>query len=552
MLTAGLLSSSPPRRAIGGGRRIPEFKLSEDYPYVPRASFFEPRGESYLHLLKRLRECASDASVRGVLIRLDGMPFSLAQVEEIRRVIKTIRASGRPVVVYLDEDVGNAGYYLATAADRVLAHPAMTLDLIGLSAEMLYYRGILDTLGVGMQYAARSEYKSAIEPLTRNGPSPASIEQLNALLDDLHGGLVDAIAEGRGRTREEAQALLDEGPWTAREALEKGLIEGVAYPDEFDELLAGTFPKHFTLDDRYRVRDGTTGWANPRRIAVVTVAGAIVSGPSEGPGLFGGEETAGSETVVKALEQAARDDTVKAVVLRVDSPGGSAFASDQIWRGVEMVQRAQKPVVVSMGGYAASGGYYVSAGADAILALPSTVTGSIGVFGGKVNFEGLFDKAGIESWEILRGRKAGMWSMARPMDPTEMDALDHLIGETYSQFKGKVAEGRGLDADRVEGLARGRVWSGRRAIENGLVDQEGGFFEAVDLAREKAGLSARTRYDLITYAAVPNAMDELPSEFLRAALRIDKAPASLGVLSRLRRLEEERLWMMLPYEMEIR
>jgi protease IV len=551
-LTAGVLSTRPAEHLIGGGRRVPEYRIQDAYPYTPRATLFSRAPEGYLHLLKRLQATLTDPTVKGVLIDLDASPFSFAQVEEIRGLIGDIRASKRPVVVFLGADEGNAAYYLATAATRVYIHPAASLDLTGVSAEMQYFRSTLDTLGVGVQFASRSEYKSAIEPFTRTSPSQSSQEQMNALLDDLESNLVLAISIGRAKSQAEVQALIDGGPWTAREAMEHGLVDGVVYPDQLDKELQDLFPKGFERDDTYGMDEGVSGWTRPKRIAVIPVAGTITSGPSAGPGLFGGAETAGSETIVKALEQAGKDHTVKAVVLRVDSPGGSAFASDEIWRAVEQVRKdKKKPVIVSMGGYAASGGYYVSAAGDAIFAEPSTVTGSIGVFGGKVNFEGLFDKVGIDTAEFTRGRKANMWSPSRPFDATELATLDHLIGETYDQFKSRVADGRKLEAEEVEKLARGRVWSGDRGTRNRLVDQSGGFYDAVARAKEMAKLKKNSRVDLVTYGPNEDALGHLPVELIRSAIHPAGLPASVRLLQRWQALDDEHLWMMTPYELEI-
>jgi protease-4 len=554
-VVASLEAADPNQRLVGLLDRVPVLRVSGAYPYESRSGFFSEPEETYLQLLRRLREAARDRSVKGLVLHLDRSPFSWAQVEELRGMITELSAADRPVVVYLDEAAGNRDYYLATAADRVFLHPAAELDLTGLSAETLYYRGVLDLVGVEPQFQRRSEYKSAPETYTRHEPSGPASEQMNALLDDLYSGLVVAVAQARGLDEDQVKALIDGGPYTAAEAVELGLVDGLIYPDQLRGELDAPFPDPHYLDDEYLERLQRSGWSAPRRIAVVLITGAITGGESQPPGLFGGGNT-GSETVVQALEQAREDPTVKAVVLRVDSPGGSAFASEDIHRAVSLLQDEGKPVVVSMGGVAASGGYYVSAGADAIFAEPATITGSIGVYGGKISLEGLYEKVGIGSTIWFRGRKAAMWSSSRPLDPVEDQALEHLIDATYLQFKARVAEGRAMDDDQVEALARGRVWTGVRAQQLGLVDELGGLFDAVDYARDAAGIRPKARYELVTYDSRRDALGELPRRLIRAAVGQPAPELALSQeLEQLRAwssLRDEHLFMLLPYSLEIR
>jgi protease-4 len=240
----------------------------------------------------------------------------------------------------------------------------------------------------------------------------------------------------------------------------------------------------------------------------------------------------------------------------VDSPGGSAFASEDIHRAVELLKDEGKPVVASMGGVAASGGYYVSAGADTIFAEPGTITGSIGVYGGKVNLEGLYDLVGIGSTAWTRGRKAAMWSSSKPLDPVEREALERMIDSTYDMFRARVAEGRDMDLDEVEAVARGRVWTGTQAVENGLVDELGGLFDAVDHARELAGIRPGSRCQLVTYDSQPDPLGELPRRLVRATLPAEpptaELPAELAPLLDWSALRDEHLFMMMPYAVEIR
>lgn len=535
------------------GKTVAEFHFKSGYSYLP---FPGQQEESYLTMLRRLKEASVDPQVKGILLTLDGVGFSYAQIEEMQAVIAEARANRKPVVAFLGQDGSTRAYFLATACDRVYLHPAGSLDLIGLSAEIQYYKGAMEMVGVEAQYAKRAEYKSAPEASTREGSSDPAREEMNVLLDDLYGQLVDSIARGRGQPAEKVRELIDGGPYTGKEAEEKGLIDGLLYPDELDDALVGIFPDGFDRDEEYRMDPDSSGWLPSRAIAVVVVDGAIISGPSSPGGLLGGSGT-GAESVIQQLDQARRSPAVRAVVLRVDSPGGSAFASDEIWRAIEKVKEAGKPVIVSMGGYAASGGYYVSAGADAILALPSTVTGSIGVYGGKYNAQGLFETLHINTETYLRGRNAAMYSMTRPFDDVEYAVLDRMIEDTYRQFKEKVELGRGLTPEQVEEVARGRVWSGEAAKERGLVDEIGGFFDAVELAKVQAGMGEGVPYALVVYnpwygsgSGIPAFLVE--SDLLAKVFPHMELPPALKQMVAEAYMSDERVYAMLPYALEIK
>ncbi|MFN7146563.1 MAG: signal peptide peptidase SppA, partial [Myxococcota bacterium] len=472
-------------------------------------------------------------------------------------VLKRARDNGKPVEVGHDGEASNAGYLLATACDRVYLHPAGQLDLVGLGAETMYLRGALELVGVEAQYAKRGQFKSAPEQWTESRSTDPARAQMNDLLDDLSQGLVEGIAVGRGKSPDEIDALIDKGPFTSDEAVKNGLVDGLAYPDELQEKLSGAFPDGFHRDERYGTAPDMSGWEPQRAVAVVVVDGVIASGESSPGGLLGGEAT-GSETIVQALDQARRTDAIKAVVLRVDSPGGSAFASDEIWRAIERVQGEGKPVVVSMGGYAASGGYYVAAGADAIYALPSTVTGSIGVYGGKYSGKALFEKLDIHTEQISRGRNAGMYSMSRPFDDVEFAALDRMIGDTYRQFKDKVQDGRQLAPEKVEAVAQGRVWSGRDARDQGLVDEHGGFFDAVDNARARAGMRMDAPFTLVAFDPWSGNGGDLAATVVRAKASIQRAlapkvevPEEVRAFWTYSALHGDHVFALLPYQLRI-
>jgi len=556
---AYLMSGSEDERLFGGRDTVADFVVDDDYPYQPSDSFFNQK-ESYLHLLGRIEQAAEDDHLRGIVLHLNETPFSVAQIEELRHAVQRARAAGHPVVAYLDRASSNGAYLLATAADKVYLHPAGQLDLIGLSAEVQLYGGTLAMVGVKPQFAKRAEYKSAVESYTNTESSGPAREQMDALLDDLYAVLVDGIAEGRNKKPDDVRALVDRGPFTADEALKEGLIDGVMYPDELEKALGNSFKDGYDLDEEYGETVDESGWRSPYEIAVIYVDGTIVSGESAGPGLLGGGYSAGSDTIVSQLEQALHERNVKAVILRVDSPGGSAFASDEIWRAVERVKR-EKPVVVSMGGVAASGGYYVSSGATKILAEPATITGSIGVFGGKISLEGLYDKLGVHYELYDRGRNAALYSSSKPMDDEEFAALDRMVGDTYRLFKERVTSGRHMDPDKVEQVARGRVWSGTDALAVGLVDQLGGFDDAVKVARELSDIPDKASPELITYDgrfgearmlrdSVQSLVEVLPQAWLPAAAA--PLPVELRLLDQYRLLSQDTVWALLPYQIQVR
>jgi protease-4 len=552
-------------QVLRSGKDVASFDLDRPYGYNPRGNVLTPAPEGYLALLRRLRDAGSDPQVRGLLLEVGDAGFSFAQIEELRGLIADARKNGKPVVAYLSEGASNGAYLLAAACEKVYLHPAGGVDLIGVGAELQFFRGTLDLVGVQAQYAKRAEFKSAPEQFTNTSSSDANREEMNKLLDDLYATLVHGVATGRGKTDEEIRTLIDGGPFTGDEAVAAGLVDGLVYPDELERTLSGAFglfPNGYNTVDDYAEMPDQSGWAPQRAIAIVTVDGPISTGASSPGSIISGGST-GSETVVQALDQARRATAVKAVVLRVDSPGGSSFASDEIWRAVERLKKEGKPVIVSMGGYAASGGYYVSAGADSIYALPTTITGSIGVYGGKFNAQGLFDKLQLQTERFDRGRNASMYSLSVPLDEVQFAALDHSVGETYRQFKEKVQQGRGLTPEKVEEVARGRVWSGSAAKERGLVDEFGGLFAAVDAARAKAGMAQGAPYELITFDPWGGgAGGELPARVVRAAIGRRLAgptleDASAAVPEEVREaaslwaLRDEHIFAMLPYRLKI-
>jgi protease IV len=440
--------------------------------------------------LRALHEAAADPRVAGLVARVGGtLPWSLMQ--ELRLGVRAFAASGKPTVAWAEsfgeESADTAAYVLATAFDEIWLQPGGSLGLLGVGVETTFLRGALDKLGVEPQLEQRHEYKNAADRLLRTEFTEPHRVALDRLAESVFDDAVAMIAEGRRLDADRVRRLTDTGPRTAVEAREAQLVDQLGYRDQvYAELrrrLGGTVQLLFA--DRWRRRRPTLHTRRTRHVALVEVHGAIVSGRTR-RGPMGRQ--VGSDSVAAALRAAVRDDRARAVVVRIDSPGGSAVASDTIWREVVRVREAGKPLIVSMGDVAASGGYYIACPADVILALPATLTGSIGVFGGKVVVRDLLERAGLTTGTVFRGDRALMYSTRRGFTAEERDRLAAAIDAIYADFVAKVAQGRRRGVADIDAVARGRVWTGRDAMQVGLVDELGGLRDAVRIARERAHL----------------------------------------------------------------
>jgi protease-4 len=449
-------------------------------PSTELGNIFERQPPTLRTLVESLERAADDPRVSAVMLRVSFLPDSgWATVQELRDAVSRFRRSGKPAYAHV-EFVGNKEYYLASACSKVYAVPTAILEITGLRSEVSFFKGTLDKVGVQAQFEGVGKYKNAPNQFTEHGFTAPHREQMEALLDSLYGQFVAAIVEGRHRTPEEVRAAIDAGPYDGASALQAGLVDELLYADQVEARLKDAnrlTPAAYVKSARGFGFDGRP------KIALIHVVGDIIPGRSQSSPLGG--EFAGSDTVARALKQAREDKAIRAVVLRVDSPGGSGTASEVIWREVALA-RQKKPVVVSMGDVAASGGYYVSMGSDAIVAEPGTITGSIGVFGGKFSLHGLYDKIGISKEIILRGRHAALFSSYKPWNDEERGRMREMMESFYKDFVTKAAQGRRKTYDDIDAIAQGRVWTGVEAQRNGLVDRLGGFGVALDLAKEKA------------------------------------------------------------------
>ncbi len=432
-----------------------------------------------------IRRAATDARVRALVLHIDDLDWGWAKVSEIREAVLDFRRAGKPVYAALSGG-GEREYLLASAAGTVASPPLAVLQLNGLTASALFLRGTLDKVGVTPNFAQVGRYKSAAEAWTQNRMSPPAREALQALVDDQYAWLVDSLAAARGLPADSVVRLLDEGPFVAQEARARGLIDTLLYRAELDSLAtaaAGGERRPTLALTRYLARlDEPRGGA---RVALVTAVGTIAGGRSRsGPGEG---RILGAETLIKALREVRSRSAIRAVVLRIDSPGGSAQAADEIWREVKRCGES-KPLIVSMSDLAASGGYYIAAPADSIVAEPTTITGSIGAFGGKLNLLGLYHKLGLNVETVSRGRHAEMLSPFRDFTPDEAARFQGQMDEVYRLFVRRVSEGRRRPASEVDSVGQGRVWTGLAARSRGLVDALGGLARAVAMARARAGI----------------------------------------------------------------
>jgi protease-4 len=511
--SAGILLGSG-GRTLGRARTVLAWRLSG--PVVERAPAaplplpgYEPPA-SVAGVYRAFRQARGDDAVRGVALYIEETRFGLAKAQEFRRQLQAMRAAGKFATCYLETagegTNGTLAYYLATGCDRIALAPAGELNLLGLYADAFFLRGTLDKLKIEPAIQAVGRHKSAGEMLTEREHSPPAEEAIAAVLDSEYEQVVAGIAEARHLTPEAVRRLIDEAPLDAEQALAARLVDGLAYPDEFRdslEELAGGEPRLVPIEDY-----GRRGAGAGRRIAVVFAQGTILRGDG-GIQPWTDEVFLGSNDLAEVLDGLAEDDGIAAVVLRVDSPGGSALASDLILRQVERVAAA-KPVVASFSDVAASGGYYIAARAKKIVAEAGSITGSIGVVGGKLVTRRFQEELlGVSHDPLQRGRNAGIYSELETFSPEQAATVERLMRRVYATFLEHVAAGRGMTTAAVDAVAGGRVWTGADAHRLGLVDELGGLDRAVELAREAAGIPADARLRLVFYPEPPGLLELL-------------------------------------------
>jgi len=486
-------------------------KISGDLPDFsaedPTARLFgmEPK-TSFAGVLTQLRKAKVDSRIGGVLLDINFPGIGWGKADELRDAIADFKSSGKPVYAYMEMG-SNKEYYIAVAADKIYLPPTGDLYIYGFAAQSQFYKGSLDKLGVQWEDVHVGKYKSANESFTRTDHSPESREVVNAILDDYYGRVTNAVAAARKKSPEDVKAIIDNAPYNAIAAQQQNLIDGAKYRDEvyreFKNALGYKESDELRLTTAGSYKEITPeslGLNNGERVAVIFASGIILTGKSS-DGSFGGAQTIGSDTIVKAVKDAADDSSIKAIILRVDSGGGSALASDLMWHTLEYA-KTKKPVVTSMGDVAASGGYYIAANSHKIVAEPSTVTGSIGVVLGRPVIGGLYEWLGVTNEYITRGKNAGIFREDKKWTDEEREVFQRSANFFYwDNFVPKVAQGRGRTVEQIHEVAQGRVWTGAQAKEKGLVDEFGGLNRAIEIAKELANLPADKDVKRIVFPA---------------------------------------------------
>jgi protease-4 len=490
-------------------------------------------------IVAKLDELAGEEKLEGLVVRVGNSSMDLARAKELRAALIDFEGEGTRKLHCHAEGLNNTSYYLLSACDELVMVPVGDLMIPGPAATPVHLKGLLDKLEIEADFLHVGAFKGAAEPLTRDAPSPEMIETLEAVVDQAYATLVAGIAEGRGKPEEEVRGWIDTGLYTSEAAAEAGLIDGVETWEAFLARVSGERGwkkvelKKKPWSDPVALQR-FLGLAPPKRpskphVALVYAVGNIIDGKGAGP--VGASTEIASRQLVPVLDRLAEDEKVAAVVLRIDSGGGSARASEQIWHAVERLKE-HKPVVVSMAGVAASGGYYIAAGANEIYADPDTLTGSIGVVGGKLVLGKALEDLGIKTYAVSKGERAMMWSPMQAWTEGEREAVYAMMEQTYEAFLARVAAGRDMERDAVHEVAQGRVWTGVDAKERGLVDELGGLDEALAKAAQLGGVEADVGLEV--YPGEPTIKDLLGSfeqmGSVQSGVRADALPPSVGLV----------------------
>jgi protease-4 len=496
-----------------------------------------------------LRKAAADHRIRAIVFEPRDLQIGWAKLEEIHDDLEAFRKSGKPIYAYL-KTPGAREYYLATTANRIYMDPEDELNLKGMRFELMYFRKTLDKLGVEVEIQHAGKYKDFGDMFTRSSMSAETKEVLTSILDGLYGNMVQTIAAARKKSPDQIRSTIDQGPFLSPEAKGQGLIDGLLYEDQmYDEVkakLADGELKKVSLHEYLKVPASSVGLGGKQQIALVTGQGGISRGEDGQDLSDSGIESEGFD---RLLRRVGNDSDVKGVIVRIDSPGGEVFASDAIWREMNLLSK-KKPMVISMSDTAASGGYYIAMTGDPVVAYPGTVTGSIGVVFGKANLHGLYDKLGVTKDLLTRGRFADIDSDYQPLSAAAREKLRSAIDENYRSFVTKVATARRRKFDEIEPLSQGRVWLGSQAKANGLVDELGGLDRAIELVKEKAKIPRGERVNLVPYPAKRSIFDIMFGQAVESAMESRLG----GVLKgwQIRLWAKGGMMRLMPYTIEVR
>ena len=520
----------------------------------PFAGLFE-EGQGLDQILHAVKVAKTDNRIQGISIKNNFLMAGLAQTQELRKALEDFKESGKKIYA-LSDYYSQKDYYLASVADKVFINPQGLMDFKGLSSEVLYFKDLQEKTGIKMEVIRHGKYKSAVEPFLADTMSDENRTQIKSLLSAIWTAMLTDIGESRELSLEQLNTLADTlGARTPEMAVNSGLLDGIRYQDEYQmewkEVLGLGEEQDInviSLSDYMTVTKNKNLPSGKEKIAIVYAQGEILYGE-------GNRDVIGQGTLMRALKKVRENDNVKAVVLRVNSPGGSSLVSDIIWREVELV-KAEKPVFVSFGNIAASGGYYLAVGADRIFAEPTTITGSIGVFGTIPNIHGLSNDIGINAEQVGTNANAVDYSFFEPMTDRFRKRLEESIGITYDTFVQRVADGRNMSKEAVDEVAQGRVWSGVDAVELGLVDELGTLGDAIAAAAETAGLES---YGIRKYPKFKSDFERLMEDLSAAKLKIGESvikeeigEEAFQTLKQLKRMTEQKgIQARMPFNLNI-
>jgi len=539
----------------GAGGRVPRravltVTLGDDLPEESPSSFLgrilSGEHRTYGDLVELFHRAALDRRVEAIVARITPSDLGWARIQELRDAMRDFSNHGKILACHA-ELLDTPSYFLGAACDTLDQPPTGAFSVPGVAVEVEFYRGLLGKVGVEADMEHIGEYKSASEPLTRESPSPPAREQIESMLDETFNAIVAGVAEDRGLEARKVRGLLDRGLLTPDQAVDDGLVDDLRYYDEvLDDVKDQVGSNAEEVDEADYLRQVRVGRQVGRdRIAVVYATGMIVGGESGQNGLLG--QLLGSETVIQVLQDLRDESSVKAVVLRIDSPGGSGSASDAIWRETQRL-REEKPLVVSMGDVAASGGYWIAMGADAIVAEPLTVTGSIGVVGGKFVLKPFYDWIGLSKATLKRGRNADLYSDTTRFTPEQRLLVRESMLALYHEFLSRASDGRNRTEAEIDAVARGRVWTGEQARQRGLVDEIGGLETAIARARKLAKIPEGRPVRIDLYPRAKGWLESLAS--LEDARTLGaRSPESLLGVPVVDRLARERVLALMPFRL---
>ncbi len=511
--------------------------------------FFQGEVTTVKDILDILERAHNDSKIAGVILSIDPFTMGLAKVQEIRDAIEHFKNSGKFIFAFMEYG-GNLEYFLASAAEKVFLMPQGNIQLTGLLSEVYFLRGIFDKLEIVPDFEHIGEYKSASDILTRKTMSDAHREVVNAILDSYYEQFILGVAQSRKLSRSKTREMIDQGPFLAQETLSNQLVDKLVYKDEFLNLVKQRNKGKLPLIEgkKYLLQSSRSDAFKPK-IALVYGCGSIIPGSSSYSPITG--MLMGSDTIAEAIKEARESSAVKAIVFRIDSPGGSAIASDVIWREVVLAKKV-KPFIVSMSDVAGSGGYWIAMSADKIVAQPGTLTGSIGVLGGKYNLKGLYQKIGVNKEIFYRGKHARIYSDYRNFTDEEREIFLKGINDIYRNFVSKVADGRNMSYEQVDEIALGRVWTGEQGEKIGLVDELGGLPKAIELAKKAANISPKTNVALVVYPKARGWSGRfLESVFLRELRPFKQLDPALSMAAQFQQLQEENFHLMMPFYLKV-